>query len=93
MSTGRSLPCSPTTPAIEPCPQVHQWLLDSGVPVLVVWGRNDEIFDIAGATAFRRDAPDARIELLDGGHFLLESHLDEVVRIIRDWRATVRTSL
>ena len=70
-------------------PQVHRWLLDSGVPVLAVWGKNDEIFDIAGATAFRRDAPDARIELLDGGHFLLESHLDEVVRIIRDWRAAI----
>lgn len=70
-------------------PLVHQWLRESGVPVLAVWGRNDEIFDAAGALAFRRDAPRARIELLDGGHFLLESHLDEVVEIIRDWRAAV----
>lgn len=70
-------------------PRVHQWLRDSPVPVLAVWGKNDEIFDVAGATAFRRDAPQARIELLDGGHFLLESHLDEVVGIIRDWRAAV----
>ncbi|MGP9539180.1 alpha/beta fold hydrolase [Brachybacterium sp. AOP43-C2-M15] len=70
-------------------PRVHQWLRDSRVPVLAVWGKNDEIFDVAGATAFRRDAPQARIELLDGGHFLLESHLDEVVGIIRDWRAAV----
>ncbi|MEN0072162.1 MAG: alpha/beta hydrolase [Propionicimonas sp.] len=70
-------------------PRVHQWLRDSPVPVLAVWGKNDEIFDVAGATAFRRDAPQARIELLDGGHFLLESHLDEVVGIIRDWRAAL----
>lgn len=70
-------------------PRVHRWLRDSRVPVLAVWGKNDEIFDVAGATAFRRDAPQARIELLDGGHFLLESHLDEVVGIIRDWRAAV----
>lgn len=68
-------------------PHVHDWLRTSGVPVLAVWGKNDEIFDAAGATAFRRDVPNARIELLDGGHFLLESHLDDVVRIIRDWRA------
>lgn len=68
-------------------PQVQQWLRSSGVPVLAVWGRNDEIFAAAGAEAFRRDAPSARIELLDGGHFLLESHLDEVARIILDWRA------
>ncbi len=68
-------------------PQVQQWLRSSRVPVLAVWGRNDEIFAAAGAEAFRRDAPSARIELLDGGHFLLESHLDEVARIILDWRA------
>ena len=68
-------------------PRVQEWIRSSGVPVLAVWGKNDEIFGPDGATAFRRDAPDARIELLDGGHFLLESHLDAVVRIIRDWRA------
>lgn len=68
-------------------PRLQQWLRDSGVPVLAVWGKNDEIFAAAGATAFLRDSPEARIELLDGGHFLLESHLDEVVGIIRDWGA------
>ena len=61
------------------------WLRESGVPVVVVWGRNDEIFAAAGAEQFRRDAPHAPIELLDGGHFLLESHLDDVVQIILEW--------
>lgn len=69
-------------------PQVHDWLRSSGVPVLAIWGKNDEIFGAAGASAFRKDSPHARVELLDGGHFLLESHLDDVVRIIRDWRGT-----
>lgn len=70
-------------------PQVHEWLRSSQVPVLAVWGKNDEIFAAAGATAFRKDTPKARIELLDGGHFLLESHLDEVAGLIQDWRAPV----
>lgn len=68
-------------------PAVHDWLRASQTPVLAVWGRNDEIFAAAGAEAFRTDVPQARVELIDGGHFLLESHLDEVVRIIREWRA------
>lgn len=68
-------------------PEVHAWLRDSGVPVLAIWGRNDEIFAAAGARAFRRDVPAARIELLDGGHFLLESDLDRVVTTIRQWLA------
>jgi pimeloyl-ACP methyl ester carboxylesterase len=57
-------------------PKLHAWLRDSGVPVLAVWGRNDEIFRPDGALAFAQDAPGAEIHLLDGGHFLLESHLD-----------------
>ncbi len=66
-------------------PAVHAWLRESRVPVLAIWGGNDEIFAAAGAEAFRRDAPDARIELVDGGHFLLESHLDRVVAAIGEW--------
>ena len=68
-------------------PALHEWLRSSGAPVLAVWGRNDEIFGPDGASAFLRDAPHARVELLDGGHFLLESHLDEVAASILDWRA------
>jgi pimeloyl-ACP methyl ester carboxylesterase len=68
-------------------PAVHDWLRTSGVPVLAVWGRNDEIFAAAGASAFLDDRSDARVELVDGGHFLLESHLDGVAGTIRDWLA------
>ena len=69
-------------------PAVHTWLRTSHVPVLAIWGKNDQIFGPEGAHAFLRDAPHARVELLDGGHFLLESHLDAVATAIRDWRAT-----
>ena len=68
-------------------PAVHDWLRTSGVPVLAIWGRNDEIFAAAGASAFLEDSLEARVELVDGGHFLLESHLDEVAGTIRDWLA------
>ena len=73
-------------------PAVHEWLRTSQVPVLAIWGRHDEIFAAAGATAFTRDAPDARVELVDGGHFLLESDLDHVVATITDWLRTTERS-
>ncbi|KJC64407.1 alpha/beta fold hydrolase [Agreia bicolorata] len=73
-------------------PAVHEWIRTSQVPVLAIWGRNDEIFDAAGARAFLRDAPDARIELIDGGHFLLESDLDLVAATIMNWLAAARLS-
>jgi pimeloyl-ACP methyl ester carboxylesterase len=66
-------------------PKLHTWLRDSRVPVLAVWGRNDEIFQAEGALAFAQDSPGAEIHLLDGGHFLLESHLDAAVGHIREF--------
>jgi pimeloyl-ACP methyl ester carboxylesterase len=59
-------------------PQVQDYLRASQVPLLAIWGSNDGIFAPAGATAFRRDLPMARVELVNGGHFLLESALNEV---------------
>jgi pimeloyl-ACP methyl ester carboxylesterase len=64
-------------------PKLHAYLRDSEVPVLAVWGRNDEIFGPAGALAFADDAAGAEIHLLDGGHFLLENQLDTVAGYIR----------
>jgi pimeloyl-ACP methyl ester carboxylesterase len=64
-------------------PKLHSYLRESGVPVLAVWGSNDEIFGPAGALAFSDDSVDAEIQLLDGGHFLLESHLDVAAAYVR----------
>ncbi|WP_392958005.1 alpha/beta fold hydrolase [Streptomyces sp. LN245] len=64
-------------------PQVHQYFRDSQVPLLAVWGANDEIFGPAGAEAFAEDLPDAEIHLLDSGHFALESHLGAITGHIR----------
>jgi len=70
-------------------PRVQEYFRTSQVPLLAVWGRGDEIFGPAGAGAFADDLPDAEIHLLDGGHFLLESALDEVTGLIRNFLAKV----
>ncbi|WP_030106849.1 alpha/beta fold hydrolase [Actinoalloteichus caeruleus] len=70
-------------------PLLHEYLRTSRVPVLAVWGANDEIFGPAGARAFARDAEDAEVRLVDGGHFLLESHLEVVAGYVRDFLARV----
>lgn len=55
-------------------PRFQQFFRASRLPSLILWGKNDPFFTIAGAQAFRRDLPNARIELVDGSHFLLETH-------------------
>lgn len=66
-------------------PRLHEYFRASGVPLLAVWGRGDEIFGPDGARAFADDLPDAEIHLLDGGHFLLESAFDEAATLIGDF--------
>jgi pimeloyl-ACP methyl ester carboxylesterase len=70
-------------------PRVHDYFRASKVPLLAVWGRGDEIFGPGGAQAFAEDLPHAEIHLLEGGHFLLESALDEVTGLIRSFLAKV----
>ncbi|MFE4334591.1 alpha/beta fold hydrolase [Streptomyces sp. NPDC056831] len=77
----------PTNVALYP--QLQQYFRDSQVPLLAVWGANDEIFGPEGAHAFRRDLPDAEIHLLESGHFALESHLEDITGYIRGFLARV----
>ncbi|MFE2842044.1 alpha/beta fold hydrolase [Streptomyces scopuliridis] len=70
-------------------PRLQQYFRDSQVPLLAVWGANDEIFGPDGARAFQRDLPDAEIHLLESGHFALESHLQEITGYIRGFLARV----
>jgi pimeloyl-ACP methyl ester carboxylesterase len=56
-------------------------------PLLAVWGKNDPFFLPAGAEAFRQDNPDAEIQLLEAGHFALESQGPEIAGIIREFLA------
>jgi pimeloyl-ACP methyl ester carboxylesterase len=66
-------------------PALHEYLRTHRPPVLAVWGRGDEIFGPEGAMAFAEDVPDAEIDLLEGGHFLLESAGAEVASLILDF--------
>jgi len=53
-------------------------------PLLAIWGKNDAFFIAAGAHAYRRDNPNAAVELLDTGHFALETHVDEIAAAIHE---------
>ncbi|MGQ5228651.1 alpha/beta fold hydrolase [Streptomyces sp. yara] len=65
-------------------PRLHEYFRASQVPLLAIWGAEDEIFGPDGARAFAKDLENARIQLVPGGgHFLLESHLDTVTDAMR----------
>lgn len=66
-------------------PEWQQYLRTQQPPVLVVWGKNDEIFTWPGAVAYQRDVPNAAVHLLDGSHFMLEEYHEEVASLIHDF--------
>jgi pimeloyl-ACP methyl ester carboxylesterase len=51
---------------------------------LIVWGRGDFLFTPAGAEAFLRDLPKARLHWLEGGHFALEEHAPTIAKKIKE---------
>jgi len=70
-------------------PQHRQYLREHRPPTLIVWGPRDHYMPEKSARAYLRDLPDAELHLLDGGHWLLETHLDEVVVRLREFLGRV----
>jgi len=56
-------------------------------PVLIAWGKNDQIFPAAGAEPYKRDLKTLEFHLLDAGHFALETQGAEIAARMRDFLA------
>ena len=54
-------------------------------PMLIAWGKNDQIFPAAGAEPYKRDLKTLEFHLLDAGHFALETNGDEIARLMREF--------
>ena len=63
--------------------QLHEYFETSRVPLMAIWGNNDEVFGPVGALAFQTDLADAEVHLLEGGHFLVENNLESVTERVR----------
>jgi pimeloyl-ACP methyl ester carboxylesterase len=59
-------------------PRFQQYFREHHPPLLAVWGKEDPFFLPAGAHAFTRDNPNARVAFVDTGHFALETHGEEI---------------
>jgi len=68
-------------------PKFHEYFRKSKPPLLAIWGKNDPFFIPAGAEAFRRDIPGAKVQFLDTEHFALETHVVEISAAMMDFLA------
>jgi pimeloyl-ACP methyl ester carboxylesterase len=70
-------------------PRYQAYLREHQPPTLIAWGPQDGYMPEESARAYLRDLPDAELHLLDGGHWALETNLDEIVRLARDFLGRV----
>jgi pimeloyl-ACP methyl ester carboxylesterase len=60
-------------------------------PFLAVWGKNDPFFLPPGAEAFKRDMPLADVRFFDTGHFALETHCEDIAKVMGDFLDVTRS--
>ncbi|CEP64907.1 epoxide hydrolase LALA0_S14e01948g [Lachancea lanzarotensis] len=62
--------------------EFQEFFRSCDIPVLIVWGKNDVIFTVAGAEAYKRDLKNVTLRFYDTGHFALETHVTEIAHEI-----------
>jgi pimeloyl-ACP methyl ester carboxylesterase len=71
-------------------PKFQEYFRKSQPPLLAIWGRNDPFFIPAGAEAFRKDIPGAKVQFLDTGHFATETHVVEIAAAMKAFLGNAR---
>jgi pimeloyl-ACP methyl ester carboxylesterase len=64
-------------------PKWQAWLRERQPPTLVTWGTFDPSFMVAGAHAYAKDVPSAKVHMLEAGHFALDEAADEIASLMR----------
>jgi pimeloyl-ACP methyl ester carboxylesterase len=65
--------------------EISAYLNERQPPALMVWGRHDAFFDIAETVSWMQDLPRMEARILDGGHFLLETHAEPAAALIAEF--------
>jgi pimeloyl-ACP methyl ester carboxylesterase len=69
-------------------PKFQEYFRKSKPPLLAIWGKNDPFFIPAGAEAFKKDLPNAKVQFLDTGHFATETHVVEIAAAMKEFLET-----
>lgn len=73
-------------------PAWQDYLKSKRPPMLIVWGKNDPFFTMAGVEALKALQPQAEVHLYDAGHFAFETHGPEIAQAMRAFLASLGSS-
>jgi len=67
---------------VDSYPKWQAWMRERQPRLLVIWGKYDPSFDISEPEAYRRDVANAEVQVLDAGHFALDTKADEIAALV-----------
>jgi pimeloyl-ACP methyl ester carboxylesterase len=70
---------------VDAYPKWQAWMKKTQPPLLVIWGKHDLSFDPGEPERYRRDVPKAEVQVLDAGHFALDTKPDEIAAMVRQF--------
>ena len=73
---------------VDAYPKWQTWMRQMQPKLLVVWGKHDLSFDVGEPERYRADVPDAKVVVLDAGHFALDTKADEIAEFVREFMKT-----
>lgn len=73
---------------VDAYPKWQAWLQKTQPKLLVLWGKHDLSFDPGEPERYRKDVPEAKVYVLDAGHFALDTKADEIAALIREFMKT-----
>ena len=72
-------------------PKWEEWLKKHQPKMLVIWGKYDPSFTVAGAWKYKENVPTAEVHIVDGGHFALDEAESEIISLIHNFLKRVST--
>jgi pimeloyl-ACP methyl ester carboxylesterase len=67
--------------------EIASYLAAHQPPALLLWGRHDPFFDLAEVSSWLASLPRMEAHIFDAGHFLLETHADQSIRLMGEFLA------
>jgi pimeloyl-ACP methyl ester carboxylesterase len=64
------------------------WMRRTQPRLLVVWGKHDLSFDLGEPERYRADVPNAKVVVLNAGHFALDTKANEIAELVREFMWT-----
>src|ERR1700688_4074253 len=67
---------------VENYPRWQAWMREKQPRLLVISGKYESSFDSSEPESYRRDVANAEVQIVDGGHFALDTAADDIAALI-----------